>query len=230
LSVVFTDTFTVGSNIGIASYPSGSPDYAYTAGGTGGDTITVIAATGRAKAGTTSNVTRARIIDASVPSGDQQITADCWHGNDSGATYVSGGVCARMASGSDNCYYTYINNLGTDETELYRVDSGSATLIASWNDGNNTNGAVYQHRLKVTGAGATVAIEVQVGNGSVHTHNDTHANRKTSGTPGVVVYDPNGIVYVDNVSVDDLVVAATGQPTMRRFMFMPGSLAKRSSF
>jgi hypothetical protein len=230
LSVVFTDTFTVGADINISSYPSGSPDYAYTAGGTGVNIITVKADNDRAKAGFLDTVTRARITDASVPTGDQQITADCYHGNTGAAAFVSGGVCARMASGSDNCYYTYVNNLGTDETELYRVDSGTATLLASWNDGNNTIQAVYQHRLKVTGAGATVAIEVQVGNGSVHTHNDTHANRKTSGTPGIVLYDSDAVVYVDNVSVDDLVVAATGQPTIRRYTFMPGSIAKRSIF
>ena len=207
MSVVFTDTFTVAVNANIDAYPA-TPDYAYNNGSAGA--IVVNAANDRAQWVSTVSTYKARIINGAVPTGDQQISADCAHD----ATYNSGGVAARLnAGGTDNGYFTYLEEDQANECRLIRVDAGSEVLIDSFNAGY-TGAATRAHTLKATGAGVTVTLEWSIGPSmSTRSYGDTDANRKTSGPPGIIGFnDSANIATVDNVSVDDLASGATVIP------------------
>jgi hypothetical protein len=203
VSVVFTDNFTVAADTNIDAYPSGSPDYAYNNGS--GTNFTVNAANDRVQDLSTTTTVAARIIDAAVPTGDQEITADCF----SNTTDNSGGVAARMATaGTQNYYSTYLEQNQANECRLHRLDTGTEVLLDSV-DAGFSGGSARSHRLKVTGAGATVTVEWQIGTMAARSVGDTAANRKTSGPPGIIGYNgsPN-VIWVDNVSVDNLITGA----------------------
>lgn len=205
MAVVFTDSFTVAVDTNIDAYPAGSPDYAYINGS--GANITVNAANDRAQLPNNGGSTYcARIIDAAVPTGDQEITGTCYS-NTSGN---SGGVAVRCATGSNDNYISYIDYPQTNEVRLLRIDAGSEVLVASADRGTSGNSA-HTHRLKATGTGATVSLELQIDATAVLTYADTAANRKTSGTPGLCGYNAVGdTIYVDNLSVDDLIAGGGG--------------------
>lgn len=207
MSVVFTDNFTVGSNTNIDAYPAAGADYAYNAGS--GANLTVNAANDRVQNGALNVFYAARIIDASVPTGDQEMKALCGHLSD--ASLGNGYVCARMATGGTltNYYWLHLDTGNVNEVRVLRDDNGSSVLVDSFNDGIAAAAGSNTHRLKVTGAGATVTLEVQLGNpGTTHSGiTDSTANRKTAGPPGLGAYNENaaGDGWVDDVSVDDLV-------------------------
>ena len=212
MAVVFTDNFVVGSDTNIDAYPAGSPDYAYINGA--GANLTVNAANDRVQLpGSGGSTYAARIIDAAVPTGDQEITGTCY--NDTSGN--SGGLAVRCATGSNDNYISYIDYPQTNEVRLIRIDAGSEVLIASADRGTSGN-AAHTHRLRATGSGATVSLELQIDATTTLTASDTAANRKTSGTPGVAGYNGVGnTVYIDSLSVDDLGTAAG---RVQRFMLL----------
>ena len=200
MAVVFTDAYTVGANIDIASYPSGAPDYAYNAG----STLTVNAANDRVQNTSSTEESAARITDGSVPTGDQEISATCQ--SESG-TDETGAVVARCATGGTfDCYICYLDMALANEVNLYRVDAGTYTLLASADRGITATGS-GAFRLRATGT-TTVALECQIRGTTQITASDSSASRKTSGPPGVFAYNATAnLVWVDDVSVDDLAAA-----------------------
>lgn len=207
MSIVFgPDTYTVAADINVDAYPSGAPDYAMVIGAS----ADMIVSGGNDRVvGATAGDRHARIIDAAgAITGDQEVIGDC-HAIMAGGE--SGAVTARHSTTSADFYMSFINGGAADEVQIYRVDAGTFTLVASADRGITTDGT-RQHRLRVTGAGATVTVDFQVAALATLSFSDTSASRKTSGTPGVGMYtSAAGSVWVDNVTVDDLITATAEQ-------------------
>jgi hypothetical protein len=191
VAVVFTDAFTVASDIGLTSYPSGSPDYGECLDGWA---LTVNAANDRVQTDNLGPLI-ARIVNAAVPTGDQKITCDIGWTTDYDSGYVG---CRGDSTG--NCYV--IMRASTTTWELYRFDNRTYTLLNSYgvSTTDNSSGSVS---LKATGT-TTVALTPTIAGADRTTYNDSSANRKTSGTPCVALYRSSGTPWLDNVSVDDL--------------------------
>jgi hypothetical protein len=193
---VFTDNYTVGADINIDAYPSGAPDYEYVRGS--GSDILVSAANDRAQLNTADTSAAARIIDPVAPTGDQEITASvqCTSGGDSSYVIV-------RAAGGQNYYFAYLNLSSGTEVGLFRRHNGVSTTLTEVTRG--ITAGTHTMRLKAVGTGATVSLELQIDATTVITVDDTSADRKTSGTPGIGGYSFAGsTVWVDNVSVEDL--------------------------
>ena len=204
MSVVFTDSFVVAADANIDAYPSGSPDYAYIS--SSGAQIFVFAPEDKVYFTGGDSIGVARIIDAAVPTGDQQITCTVSaNGTDDNSSF---GV-VRATSGW-NGYIGSINVNSGNDTGLYRVDNGSFTLLASAENGLSAGN--HTMRLKATGAGATISLELQINATTTITYGDTHANRKTSGPPGIGAYTIANLGNtLDDVSVEDFPGAGGSQ-------------------
>jgi hypothetical protein len=197
MAVVFTDTFTVAANIDLASYPSGSPQYSYRLGTVGN--LTVNATTDTVQVASAVSAVAA-ITAAGMPTGDQQMTASC-----AGTSYNSGLVTVR--TNPDQYYCSYLDFSSGNEAQIIRRDTAASQTILASEDRGLVAGT-HTHRLKVTGAGATVTLEAQYGATAVVTFADTSASRILSGAPGIGGYnDTVGQASVDAVSVDNLVTA-----------------------
>ena len=207
MTVVFTDSFTVGANIDPASYPSGNPDYSYLLGAV--NNAEVDATDDRLEIVSTAVDVVLRIIDTTAPTGDQQITADCRsEGSDD-----NGNVAARCAAATADCYVGQTIKSEANEVKIYRVTSGGFTLIADGDRGLANAAATHSYRLKATGTNP-VELEFQVDATAAVTFSDSDASRKQSGRSGIGGYnDATRQGWVDNVSVDDLVAAAMVPPT-----------------
>lgn len=222
MAVVFTDNFTVGADINIESYPSGSPDYALIRG-TAGD-MKVVAASDDVRETTFGQITHiARITDASVPTGDQEITGQCHNGT---LNNDAGGLAVRFATDNTiNGYTCRFQDASVNELEILRWDAGTPSVVASADRGLS-GAAVRTHVLKAEGNGATVTITFTCDGTAALVFADSSADRKTAGTPGIHVLAQtdasNG--RVDTISVDDLVAAAdTDGGGPRTFAaFVPG--------
>jgi hypothetical protein len=203
VSVVFTDTFTVGSDTELSSYPSaGAPDYARISG-TG--TFTANAVNDYVRAAGTSTEIVYRIINAAAPTGSQEITVDNYH---AAGNYETFGACVRCASTAD-AYVAIVVSGST--VELYRMDSGTMNLIATASRTNTMN-AVVACRFKAVTNGSQVDIEFQANATAVVTYSDTSGSRKTSGTPGLWSYFGGAGFYADNISLDDLTTGTAVSP------------------
>lgn len=207
MSVVFTDNYTVGADANIDAYPSGDPDYAYNWGAT--TDMKVIATTDRVEQTVQAATKAARIIDASVPTGDQQVEGDFFWGS----SYSCSISMVRMATSGTltNSYQFAVAIAEGNEVRIHRWDDGSAVLLASADRGFTGGNETHAFRFKVTGSGATVSLEGQVDATAVLTYDDTNANRKTSGVPGIggfITSGNNVTLTIDNLEIDDLVTAA----------------------
>ena len=198
------DTFTVGADTNIDAYPAGDADYAYTEGS--GTDLTVNAANDRVQTASLETNKYARLIDAAAPTGDQEEIADC-QASATGGDAV-GRCLVRGGAVGNHCYICDVNIAAANELEIYRLDAGSASLVAS-SDRGLTGDAMRRMRLRATGAGARVAIVQQADDTRPLLFVDTTANRKTSGTPGLSLYNVTAnAAFVDNLSVDDLAATA----------------------
>ena len=200
MSVVFTDSFTVGADTNIDAYPA-TPDYAYTLGS--GTNLTVNAANDRVQKVDTGTDRLARLIDAAAPTGDQEVTAT---GFAASGSDNHGGLSVRVKTdGTANGYIGY-RFVDSTVSKIYRVTPGPTfTEIAS-----QTNSSTGAQTLvfSATGAGATVALSWKVGAVAALTFNDTNAARHVSGVPGIYMYgDTANVPWVDDVSVDNLAAA-----------------------
>lgn len=219
MTVVFTDAFTVGADVTLGSYPSASPNNDYelvTADGT----LDVNAANDRVVKGSATNDTYYKIVDASVPTGDQQITALCDHGSG----YDGGCVQTRHKTGSE-CYVFLM--AGSNTVEIYRRDPGY-TLITSVSR-TYTAGAAHTLRFKTTGT-TTVSLEAQINATTNVTATDTSADRQDSGPPGIGHVADTGALtgYVDDVSVDNLAGGTTFQKSLSGSTTPSGALTKKT--
>lgn len=195
--IVFSDTFTVGADVNINAYP-GTPDYSM-AQGAAAD-IKVIASTDRATTQPNSVDAMARIINVLAPTGDQEITGDV---NDAGSS-DGGSLGLRVAAATADFYTAYVDGSQANEVRIDRWGAGAAVTIASADRGLAASGThSIRARAKDT---ATVNLEVQVDGTAILTFADSAADRKQSGRPGVGGFSVVGSAWVDNISVDDLVV------------------------
>lgn len=204
MTIVFTDSFTVGADVALESYPSGTPDYVSILGG---NNLDVIAANDNVQSSVTSADVMYRITNAAAPTGDQKLTITAgWQ------TGYTGGYIGVRGSASGN-YYN-LTRANSTTWELYRVDSTVFTLLTthSVSTTDNSSGTIS---LKATGAGATVSITATIAGVDQTTFNDTAANRKTSGTPTIGGFQNSAVSsanFIDDVSVDDLATAAGNIP------------------
>lgn len=198
---ITTVNFDATSDTALTSY--GAPDWAYlVAGGgatvdAGGDYLQFN--------GFGSGVCRARYIGTGTTTGNQDVTA---------TVLVKGfnfaGVLARCSAVADTCYMARIETNETNEVRLYRVVAGTPTLLASWDDG--LADGTHTIRMRVTGNGATVSIEVQTNSNTVHTFDDTDGARLTSGQPGLTGETDENYVQLDTWILNDLVSAVAHIP------------------
>lgn len=186
----------MGVDVNLNAYP-GTPDYVMVRGLA--TDLKVIAATDRVKTSLTSTDAFARLVNTLVPTGDQQITADC---NDAGSGEV-GYLAARCATGSIDCYLGVLDTSVANEVQIIRVTTDVFTTIASVDRG--LSGGQHSVRLKATGTNP-VNLELQVDATAMLTFADSAADRKQTGRPGPGGFATTGDAWVDNVSVDDLLV------------------------
>ncbi len=214
MSVVFTDSFTVGANVDIASYPA-TPDYVYCKGTTGD--MTVNAANDRVQVtGVIDSDFCASITNASVPTTDQQCTISF---NQPGAGAASP-VCRSNGVLSEDYYVAQVDPTG-DTITIYRVSVGTFASIAS---GSRVVGTTGTLRLKATGTNP-VALETQVDATAVLTFNDSAADRKQTGPPGIGIWDHVvNTCGLDDLSIDDLAAAAVLVQTHYRWRNDDGNL------
>ena len=222
MTVVFgPDTFTVSSDIGLALYPSGSPTYAYNIGS--GTNLTVNAANDRIQAVTTGSDWLARCTHASMPTGDQEVTATV----STAASGVdnSGNLAVRVATDNTaNGYNAYVN-LG-NTIWLYRIEPGPSFVSLGSTTRTFSTGA-HTGRFRATGTNP-VNLEYQLDALAVFTVSDSSANRRTAGVPGVEFFCVTAnAAFVDNFQVDDLVVA--GAVTPQHTTFILGQALARAS-
>lgn len=208
MSVVFTDSFTVGADVNIDAYP-GTPDYAYNIGS--GSNLSVNAANDRVQTTSTGQNHVARIINAAAPSGDQQIIATVGL---NGVNNARGGLACRCATAGTSNLYLYLIDPSSGDLRIYRDDSASFVLLTNFNSGQVPSDGAQTMVVKAVTNGAQVDLTYTLNALTPGTYSDTHANRKTSGPPGVSIWctTANTGAYVDDVSVDDLV-------TGRRWLF-----------
>jgi len=180
-TILFRDSFTVGADTDIASYPSaGDPDYAYVSGvGSPGD-LTVNAANDRVEITVVGSPRSFVLIDASAPTGDQDVVC---RGNTVASAGQSTAAAARHSTSTNDLYRVQFNDTAANEVEIVRTDAGTPTTIASADRGLSGTATRF-FRMRATGTGATVSTLVQIDGTSPLTFDDTAANRKTSGNPG----------------------------------------------
>ena len=196
-TVVFTDSFTVAADVNLDAYP-GTPDYAMVVGAS--TDLKVIDATDRIES-QVATLAMARLINAAVPTGDQEITATMTA--DGGAVSMT----VRTASGAETAYLArFVPD--SDEITIYRVVAGGYTELTLC---SRVFGDPFTGILKATGTGATVTISAQADATSVCSVDDSSVDRLTSGTPGFNIEGANIQTY-DNVSVDNLAAAGGGMP------------------
>jgi len=170
--------------------------------GVAGDLV-VNAANDRVQRPTTTSDAIARIIDAAVPTnmGDQELRCDGYLS--SSVTNASSSPTVRCASAGTADFYYMFFSAGT--LELYRCDASTFVLLTSAARTITTGSNAL--RMRATGTNP-VALEVQVAATAVVTFNDSNANRKQSGAPGIGLYNLTAnTVFIDNVEVDDLLAA-----------------------
>lgn len=190
MTVVFSDSFTnsSGSDINIDEWPSaGDPDYAYNVGS--GDNISVSAANDRVDSvlgGTFPNFKTVRLIDASVPTGDQEIV---FTGRYTGPFVETMALVRCTTTNTRDCY---LLTLEDGVVYLIRVDAGSNTILAS--GGSGIADGAYTYRLKATGTNP-VSLVASVG-ATTLTYDDSSANRKTAGPPGFSFVSAGGADFM----------------------------------
>ena len=196
MSVVFTDNFTVGANTNIDAYPAAGADYAYNLGS--GANLTVNAANDRVQQTATGADHAARIIDASVPTTDQQMSITSFS---SGSEDSTGNACVRMKTdGTGNFYLCYASKNGGNIL-IYRVVAGAFTQIAS---GTRTWTPPSTLIFKATGTNP-VSLLANIAGTADLTFDDSNASRHQTGVPGIHMFSTTiNVSYIDDVSVDDL--------------------------
>lgn len=215
MTVVFgPDTFTVGADIGLALYPSGSPDYSYNMGS--GTNLTVNAANDRVQAPTTSTDLLGRCSDAAAPTGDQEVTASVYC-NAAATPDNSAGLAVRVATaGTANGYVVYTNG---GNITIYRIDTGSFVTMSPTPVARTFTTGAQSCRFKATGAGATVSLEFQLAATAIISVTDSTASRKTAGTSGFHFFNSTAnVAFVDNFQIDDLAVGGAVSPQHTTFI------------
>jgi hypothetical protein len=203
MAIVFTDTYTVNSDRPLTQHPSAAaPDYEKYLG-TDTD-ILVQDTTDRVQVVTASDVNHLwGIINASVPTGDQEVTLKA----QSDTFDYSCGAPAVRASTGPNCYV--LLRVSSATIALYRCDNGSFTLLSSFSR-TTTTGTTHTIRLRATGTGASVDLECQIDGTTPGTYTDSSANRKTTGRPGPFMQARTTNMWIDDLSVDNLVAGGGG--------------------
>lgn len=194
-TILFRDTFTVGSDTVIDVYPSGDPDYGFI----GGSAMTVNAANDRVQVPTALTGNTVRFLGA--PTGDQEVL--CRTNND-GANNTFSSPLVRVAAtpGTLDAYEMAIDTSIANEVIIFRYDAGVSTTLASADRG--LVAGTHYHRARATGAGATVSLVNQGDGTNVLTFDDTAATRKTSGNAGIVIYnDTANAGWLDDFQVSD---------------------------
>lgn len=195
-AVVFTDSFTSGSDADLIDYDAAHYDE---------NTVEanyhlyVNSANSRVQSvATDGNTSIARVIGAGVPTGDQKITATV--STDGSNEYT--GLIVR--DDSTNFYLAFFYNDGPPHTiEIYRYDGGAFTLLTS---GARSFSYPATASFQATGTGATVSLQVIIGGTAAINYNDTDAGRITSGYPGLRIYTnaKTEAAYFDDLVIDDL--------------------------
>lgn len=200
MSIVFTDSFTVGADVDIASYPA-TPDYAYSLG-VAGD-ISVNAANDRVQVNADIDTDKAAYItNAAVPTTDQQCTVS-FNTPSAGA---GSPTVRNVAAGTPTAdihmdFYEVQVDPTADTITIYKVTNGGFQNVAS---GSRTVGTTGTLRLKATGTNP-VALEAQVDATAVLTYDDSDVSRKQSGPPGFAIWDHTlNTIGLDDLSIDDL--------------------------
>lgn len=205
MSVVFTDSFTVGSNTNLDAYPSGSADYAYNLGS--GAEFTVNAANDRIQQTVTGTDDIVRIINSASPTnGVGIISATLFgsSGNDS-----TPGLMVRVATdGTQNGYMAYYYN-AQQRVTIYRVTPGAFTQLT---DVGRALSPPQTCTFKAVTNGSQVDLTATAAGVADVTYSDSTGGRFLSGAFGIHMFSATAnVAYIDNISIDDL--QAGGQAT-----------------
>lgn len=210
--VVFTDSFTSGSDANLVDYDAAH--YDENTAETTGYNLYVNAANDRVQSiGGDGTVSVVRVIGTGIPTGDQKITATVY----SDGTNEYTGLIVR--NDSVNYYLAFFYANGGNLIELYRYDGGAFTLLTS---ANRTFSYPATASFEATGAGATVSLSIVIGGTAAITYNDTDAARITSGYPGLRIWTDvkTEAAWFDDLSIDDLTSAPPAGGARRKVIVL----------
>lgn len=211
MTIVFADAFNVAATTPLEEYPSvGSPDYVAIFGG---NSLAIDPTQDGVYPESNSADFLYRVIDASAPTGDQEVTLIA---TVQGTGYTQVYVLAR-ASGNNplgSCYS--LQRSGPTTWQLWRMNNGvwgaenSGIPLTSFTVAAINAPATVIVKLKVTGTNPVVVTATI--NGVEQTpYNDSHSNRLTTGTPGIGGWIEPGdsTPYGTLLFADDLSVPST---------------------
>lgn len=192
----FNDSFTSGTNQDLTTY---NPDYAYIRG----SGLQVNSASGHVRdAAESGNDIWAIYNGTGAPTGNQRCAATVLSSNTGqaqGFVFVLG-----VGGGSPNGY-----NLWRESGSVYRVyrlDNGAFPQIGADISVTTPAGTPYTIALEATIEASQTVLTYNI-NGTIGTRVDSSGSRRTTGRPGIGVYNPGagpGNAAVDDLDIDDL--------------------------
>lgn len=211
MAVVFSDAFNVASTTPLEEYPSvGSPDYVAIFGG---NSLSIDPTQDAVYPESQSADFLYRVTDASAPTGDQEVTLIT---TVQGTGYTQMYVLAR-ASGSNPTGSSYsLQRSGPTTWQLWRMNGGvwgvetGGGPLTTFTVTAITAPATVVVKLKVTGTNPVV-ITATINGVQQTPYNDSHANRLTTGTPGIAGWIETGDAtpYGTLLLADDLTTPST---------------------
>ena len=201
MSTVFSDTFTVGADIGIEAYAAASYDYVQ------GTTtaVTVNAANDRVQQTTTSADVAVRVINSAVPDTGNG-TVSILQASTLDADNVGNPACRFKNDGTAYYYVLYIyraSGTPSNNVKIYRVENSSFNMIAQFT--RASIGVSTTATLKGTTNGSAVDIVGTISGVTDCTYSDTGPTRLLEGRPGFHMYcETANAAWIDNLSVDDV--------------------------
>jgi len=202
MTVLFTDSFTVGADTNIDAHPAGTPNWAYCRGST--SNLRILAADDRVSPNSNGATLVARCTAVSALA-DQKVTAVC----DALVNPVYGGLAVRY-SDTTRGYLAQVETSQANELRI-REDNAGITLLASADRGL-TDGT---HNLEFSAVGPAdnTLLTFTVDGGTPLTFTDTTA--PATGRPGISSFrttgSPAGSGWIDDFAVDDLVTGIPDQ-------------------
>lgn len=203
------DTFTVGSDIALNSYPSGAAEWS-TIMGSG---LQVNAARDRVESQFGGD-NYSYFSGAGAPQGRQRIALQMgWTANGAG-----GGILVRCNGTSGGNAY-FVGRTHTTAWQIWRVvngDWGGAAITELVKSTPDAGRGLVSLEAETNGSQVTLRLIID---GELFTYNDTSGARLLSGSVGIGAYQ--GSVdsqnYVDNVVIEDLDAGASPPPHARAY-------------
>lgn len=204
MTIVYSSDFTAGADTNLEAF--GAPDWYVVYGG--GGRSKVIAANDNVQIILTSELVAHGLTHSLIGSiTDYEVAATVRRGTG----FDIGGLAARCGAASSQTYY-HLNTDSNNDMVLTRYNTATPTILKTTALSLPT-GQSMPAVLRVTGTNPVILTYSLDGNED--TYSDSAAGRLTSGPPGLSLFriaTGQSLVWVDDLSVDDLVVVPSPSP------------------